>query len=291
MSFQRKLIFVTAIWLIAFTPALVAQQHDTIPTGKPGWYTGFTAGIGQSAVLPEGTSTIAKTVAENGNLRVGSADVGYYFSQYAGISSGLRFSSNSGNASLAAYANHFNTTDSEKEPYERRITGGNIKEKQTIAMLEIPLLLHLRVPLGARMGMFLQTGINLAFPVVKKYESTGTFTYKGYYPSYNVILENLPDYGFPTNAAVSTKSSPELKPLVMSGAIAAGFDFKIQPKIRLSLAVSYDKSLSTISAATNPESFQLSPDATAINSLLGGSSQTLLQAFGVQCSIHYFLHP
>ena len=291
MTFQLKLIFVTAIWLIARSPALVAQQHDSIPTGKAGWYTGFTAGFGQSAIIPEGTSTIAKTVADKGNLILGSVDVGYYFSQYAGLSSGFRFASNSGNASLAAYANHFNTTDSEKEPYERRITGANIKEKQTIAMVEIPLLLHLRVPLGSRMGMFLQSGINLAFPVVRKYESTGTFTYKGYYPSYNVILENLPDYGFPTNAAVSTNSSPELKPLVLSGAIAAGFDFKIQPKMRLSLAVSYDKSLSTISTATNPSSFQLSPDADSINSLLGGSSQTLIQAFGVQCSIHYFLHP
>ena len=45
-------------------------------------------------------------------------------------------------------------------------------------------------------GFMIQGGVNMAIISKNSYTSTGTFTYKGYYPAYNVLLENLPNYAF-----------------------------------------------------------------------------------------------
>ena len=289
-SFQLRRLLLAASFLLYCTSALFSQESDSIPTNKPGLFAGFSIGAGQSAILTEGVSSVSKMITAKRSSWTGTMEIGYFFSDYFGLSSGINFSFYSGQAELASYANKFTTTDSENESYERRVTGNTISENQNIGLLGIPFSLQLRIPLSKKLGIFMQTGINLSMPLVKKYQSNGTFTYKGYYPSYNVLLENLPAYGFPTNASVTTNGKLELKQLCLNGNAAAGFDFKIQPKVHLVLAAFYDKSLSTISASTNTESFQLSQDKDLINSLMGGSNQTMLQSMGVKLSLRYFLH-
>lgn len=285
----RRLLLASS-FVLCCLPALFSQEKDSIPNRKTGLFTGISLGAGQSEVLTEGVSSVSKMSSAKRNSWSGTLEIGYYFTDYFGISSGINFSSYSGQAALASYSNKFTTTDSEKESYERRITGNTISENQNVGLLGIPISLHIRIPLGNKLGIFLQTGVNISTPIVKKYQSNGSFTYKGYYPSYNVVLENLPDYGFPTNATVTTNGALELKPLCLNGTASAGFDFKIQPKMHLVVAAYYDKSLSTLSSASKPESFQLSLDKDLINSLMDSGNQTMLQSMGVKICLRYFLH-
>jgi len=290
IKISNGLQILTAAMLIFLLHAeAFSQVSDSLKVKKPGLFVGLSLGAGQSQIVNSASASVSGLNSIGKNSLMGNLEVGYYFSDYLGLSSGIGYSYFTGQTSLNAYQSKFNTTDSENETYERRVSGTKITEDQKIGFLSIPILLNLRIPFNKKMGMFLQTGVDLDVPVQKTYHSSGTFTYKGYYPAYNVLLENLPAYGFPTNAAISTDGSLQLKPFCLDATASAGFDFQVQRRVKLAFAACYIRSLTNISAFPAPDSFQLSSDISQINSLMGGSSQAAVQSLGLKITLRYFL--
>ncbi len=281
-------IILTALLLTGSQYESYSQEADSSVV-KPGLFVGLSLGPSQTSISNEGTLSVENLVSDSQNSFGGSLEIGYFFSKSVGVSSGLGFTSCKSQLTLGLYQNSFNTTDSENEAYERRVFGTDIKEVQKIGFLSIPVCLDIRLPLSKKMGFIIQTGLNLAIPITKKYTSSGTFTYKGYYPAYNVLLENLPAYGFPSNVNGVTNGTLEIKSLNVNALVSAGFDFSIQKNIQIGVAACYSKSLSNISAFSSPDKFQLSPDANQINSLMGGSNKASFQSLGVNVRLRYFL--
>ena len=280
---------ILAAFLLTGTQYECYSQEADSTVVKPGLFVGLSFGPSQTSISNEGTLSVANLVSGSQNSFGGSLEIGYFFSESIGISSGLGFTSYKSQLTLGTYQNNFNTVDSENEAYERRVSGTGIKEVQNVGFLSLPVCLDIRLPLGKKMGFYLQPGINLAIPITKKYTSSGTFTYKGYYPAYNVLLENLPAYGFPSNVNSITNGTLEIKSININALISAGFDFSIQKNIQIGVGVSYSKSLSSISDYASPDKFQLSSDANQINSLMGGSSKATVQSLGVNVRLRYFL--
>ncbi len=287
-SATLKQLLLASLLLLFSCQKTFSQESDSTRVKPPGLFVGISGGPDQSQILNTGMLTIGKSVSNQANGMTGSLEAGYFFSKWFGLSTGIGYTSFKGQLTLASYQNKFNTTDSENETYERQVTGTAITENQNIGMVSIPLNLNVRLPLGNKLGFFVQGGLEAAIPVQKSYQSSGTFTFKGYYPSYNVLLQNLPAYGFPSNAAIATNGSLKLNSLCLSATGTAGFDLFIQEKMQLAIAATYGQSLSSISAYKQPEKFQLSSDITQINSLMGGSSQATIQAMGVKISLRYF---
>jgi len=291
---KLRIIYTKQILLTAFL--ILSSQNDSfsqetdISTGKqPGLFVGLSLGPSQSQIINEGTLSVSELLSSKKNSFFGSVEIGYFFSKYFGLSSGIGFNSYSTQLTLDAYQNNFNTIDSENESYERRVSGSDIKEVQKVDFLSIPFCINLRLPFNETIGFFLQTGVNMAVPISKNYLSSGTFTYKGYYPAYNVLLENLPAYGFPSNISSESDGKLELKPLSFNAIVSAGFDFFVQEKIQIAVAACYDKSLSNISEYSSPDKFQLSSDADQINSLMGGCSRAIAQSMGLKIIFRYYL--
>jgi len=171
-----------------------------------------------------------------------------------------------------------------------RVTGRGINELQTVDVLSIPLCVNLKVPFSKKVGMYFKGGISMAFPMNQKYTSTGTFTYKGFYPAYNDLLENLPAYGFPTDKSVTEAGQLKLKTLGVSPIISAGFDYAIQKKMQIGVGFSFiSNSLGINESTTTIDKFQLSPDAEHVNSFSGGSSKISASSMGVEISFKYSL--
>jgi len=291
---KLRIIYFRQILIIAFI--IICYQHEVfsqetdISTGKqPRMFVGISLGPSQSQIINEGTLSVLKLHSSKENSFFGTVEFGYFFSKYIGLSSGIGFISYKTHLTLDTYQNKFNTTDSENESYERRVSGSGIKEVQNIDFLSVPFCINLRLPFNESIGFFLQTGVNMAVPIIRDYNSSGTFTYKGYYPAYNVLLENLPAYGFPSNKSIDTNGELELKPFGFNVTASAGFDFFIQKKIQIAVAVCYDKSLSNISEYSAPDKFQLSSDANQINSFMGGSSKATAQSMGLKIIFRYYL--
>lgn len=268
---------------------LQEQLVDGNITKQQGLFVGFSMASFQSQISQEGILSVSglKNIGKPGIS--GTAEIGYSFSDHFAISSGMSFVSLHSQVTLNAYQNKFNTTDSENEAYERQVAGTNITEDQKIGSLGIPLNLNFRIPLGKKLGFSMRAGIDMAIPVIKNYHTSGTFSYKGYYPKYNVLFENLPAFGFPEKSSISADGKLELKPVCVDGSLSAGLDFRINKRVQAVIAYSYTLSLTDIQSYGSPEKFQLSSDINQINSMMGGSSKVNFKSTGVLFTLRYFL--
>lgn len=289
-----KIIYIRQILLLALVVLLAGNEIYSQGTNisrseKPGLFVGLNLIPAQSQITNEVSISGSNLISTKKNSFSGSLEIGYFFSNYLGLSSGIGLSSFKTQLNLDSYQNIFPATDSEDEAYERRVTGSNIKEIQDVSALSIPLCINFRFPFNEKTGMFLLTGINMSVPLGKNYQSTGTFTYKGYYIVDNVLLENLPDFGFPSNLNSSTDGKLELKSIGFNAILSAGIDYFIQKKIQILVGASYNKSLSNISQYSSPDKFQLSSDANQINSLMGGSTKASASSVGLRIGFRYYL--
>jgi hypothetical protein len=282
-------ILLTAILIICYQHEVFSQGTDISSGKQQSLYIGINLGPSRTLILNEGIQKIKDLSYVKKNSFFGSLEVGYFFSKNFGISSGVGFNSFQTQLALNPYENNYNTTDSENEAYNRRVSGQDITELQKVAFLNIPICINLQLPFGYKFGFFLQPGINLSIPVSKKYSSSGTFTFTGYYPAYNVLLQDLPAYSFSTNVKSNSEGDLELKSFTTDLLASAGFFFFLQQKIQVAIGVTYDKSLSSISNYSTPENFQLSSDVDEINSMMGGSSKVSAQSMGLKIVFRYYL--
>lgn len=290
-----KRMLVVLLLMSAFQVEIYAQgqgqdlQVDSVKTKQHGLFIGLSLSPYQSQISQVGMLSVSGLIATAKPAISGTIEIGYSLSDHFGISSGITFLSFNSQVTLKAYQNKFNTVDTENEAYERQVFGTNITEDQNIAFLGIPVTLNFRMPLGRKVGFTIRSGIDMAVPVIKNYHSSGTFTYKGYYPRYNVLLENLPAYGFPDKASISAGGQLELHPIYFDASVSAGMDFFLRKNMQAIIAFSYSKSLSGLQSYSSPEKFQLSSDINQINSMMGGSNKTNIQSVGVMFTLRYYL--
>jgi hypothetical protein len=284
----RQIILVTLI-LFWFQHDVLSQEADTSAIKKTGMFIGFSVGPSQSQIVTTGINSVSKLLSSQKYSFSGSVDFGYFLSKYFGLSTGIGYSSYSTLLTLDAYQNAGPAVDSENEAFEMRVTGSGIKEDQKVGFLTVPFSLILHVPLSKSLGFFVQPGINLAIPISKTFQNSGIFTYKGYYSSYNILLEDLPAYGFPTNLSSESSGDMELKSPNFNAIVSAGFDFLIKSKFQVGIAGFYNRSLVNVSGYASPEKFQLTTVAGDLNSLMGGSNKTTAQSMGISIVFRYFL--
>ena len=288
-KYFRQILLIILL-IISYQNGLFAQEAASVTGEKPGLFVGLSFGPAQSQIINTATSSVTGLLSGKKSSFFGTAEIGYFFSKYFGLSSGIGFSSYGSLVTLGTYEDKVNATDSENETYELRVTASGIKDEQKVGFLNIPMHLNLRLPFSNTIGFFLQPGVNLAIPLSKSYQSSGIFTYKGFYPAYNVVLENLPAYGFPTDLSSKTNGDLELNPLNFNVAVSAGLDFFIQKKFLIAIGANFDRSLTSISKYSSADDFHLSTEVDKINSLMGGSSKTIAQSIGVKISLRYFLN-
>jgi hypothetical protein len=286
---QIRILLLPLIIILCFQSEIFSQGTSSSKGEKPGIFAGISMGLSQSDIVNTGISSVSELVTEKKGSFMGFVDIGYFLSEKIGISSGIGLITYTSQQTLGSYQNKLNATDSDAELYERRITGSGITETQKIGTLSVPICIIGRFPVNEKIGLFVQPGLCMSIPISKDFNSNGTFTYKGYYSEYNVVFENLPAFGFPSNLNSSAEGDLELKPMIINFTVNAGVDYYLQKKIQLAFAVSYIKSLSGISDYSSPEKFQLSTDADEINSLMAGSTKATIQSIGIKVSLRYYL--
>lgn len=286
MNIKLLPVIILLLWFLQ-TDCL-SQGTDMGLDRKPGFFAGFSVGSLKSEIVNSGNSDTKQGEATGGIS--GSLDAGYYFSKYFGLKTGIGFSSYETELTLDSYANNLTMKDSENETYELRVTASDISESQKISVLKIPLDIVMNIPLSPGISIFVEPGLNIVIPANKSFSSSGIFTYKGYYPEYNVLLENLPTHGFLNNSTIKTEDELEIKNLWTDAKICAGIDVAINRKFHLAAAYCYSKSISDISAYESPEEFQLSSLSGQVNSLMGGSDKVSTKAMGFNVSLRYFIN-
>jgi hypothetical protein len=253
------------------------------------FYLGFNVSPVQTSIFNENFKSTTALLSKSGNSINPSLEIGYFFSRIAGISIGAEYSSYSAKLVVDSTSIIFQDVDSEDENFEMRIQGKSLTENQKISVITIPVCLNLRFKAGAKMGFYLKAGVSLSIPVEKSYNGSGIFSYSGYYSEYPVLLQDLPEYGFPINQ--NTKSSGELQLQSFHTDVTAsgGITLSLNNKITMLLGANFSKSLGNISAYKPDPEFRLTSKADDLNSIMAGSSGAGLQSVGLNIGFRYYL--
>lgn len=120
-----------------------------------------------------------------------------------------------------------NAVDNENEGFEFRVQQKDYTETQEIYTLDIPLMLQWQTTGKSKTAFYARAGGKLSLPVKRSFDATAAeITNTGYYPSYNVELANLPQYGFGTKQNWTYAGEFDLKASIALAA-EAGAKFRI----------------------------------------------------------------
>ena len=197
---KRTFTTITVICLIWSSNILQAQtEYEQAKPDIPKPY--FVHEL--SAYVAGGVSNIGYKLADGS--RSGGAGFGaginyaYNLSYNFAIVSGLGFTTYSGKLTLDEYSESYSSIDDRGDPFTLTYSfNSEYSEKQSVALLSIPVMARYSMPLGtAPMKFFASGGIKLAVPLVAKATITsGTVSTTGYYEYEARTYDDLPEHGF-----------------------------------------------------------------------------------------------
>ncbi|MCH8903498.1 MAG: hypothetical protein IIA45_06255 [Bacteroidetes bacterium] len=199
-----------------------------------------------------------------------------------GFGAGFGFSIFKNSIYLSSYENSFSDIDKDGDNFEKRISIDNINELNSLTYIDIPVSLKLKYPLTSRISVFLDLGTKFSFLQSYEYRITGSATYEGYYPDFNVVLSNIAEYGFYTDKAFSAKSNDLIqKQNNVSAFGTLGVSIPLGSHTTFNIAAHFVNGFSDISDISSTD-YQLSRNVGEYNSLLfGSSSRVALQSYGL----------
>lgn len=216
-------------------------------------------------------------------------DAGYYFTNHFGASLGLGVTTAAPCMTMTSFTDQYDAKDSEMESYERRIIGNGISEEQKISFLNIPLQLNLKGSLGRSVGFYIQSGFSISLLLKKSYNSTGTFTYTGFYPEYNVLIKDVAYEGFQSNVKNDVTGTLELKSVNPQFIASSGLQFLLQRKLQFSIGINYNKMLVNPSDYDSVNTFHLSDYPDKMQSMTEGADDISFRSFGLKLAFRYYL--
>jgi hypothetical protein len=287
----RQIIFISIMLIFTGLDGF-SQGTDLRSRRKQSFYFGFNICPTKTSIINGGTSTISALSSTKKNSLSGNIEVGYFFSGFFGLATGIGYSAYTSNISLGVYNNSYDTVDSDtpRENYTRNISGRNIMEIQKISMLNVPLLINFRIPINEVFGFYSQTGVNLSIPIKSNYSSSGVFTYEGYYPSYNLNITGIPYEGFEKDYNNSAQGGLKIKSFNTEFITSAGASFTLLKKMQISIGVLYTKMLSDISDYASTDKFRLSSVPGQMKSTMEGSPKVTASSMGVRLGIRFYIY-
>ena len=142
-----------------------------------------------------------------------SAGLGYtwFFVPGTGLQTGVQLTRLGSIASLTgSYVWQDLLTDASGDQYEHRMTFADWYEQQETYLLEIPLgfTLHHYGRNNPRAGVYAALGAKLQIPLFADYRHhSGSVTHSGYYPYWDLTLQDLPDRFIPEQTDVPQQGS------------------------------------------------------------------------------------
>jgi hypothetical protein len=286
-----RIIALTMLLLTVLNKVVVSQGTDSRMkyAKEEKLYAGIMINPEKTGISNKDFSASSQLENKNGISLNLALEGGYFFSKIAGISIGAGIGSYSTELSLDSCSFRFQTSDSENETYEMRIAGKSIVEKQKISFLSIPVCFILRYPVGKKLGIYVKAGMSFDIPIVKTYDESGTFTYDGYYAQYPILLQDLPDFGFPSNLNTSASGNLEIKSFSQTLIASAGATYSLNDTFQFILGLHFNKSLGNISAYNMGTSYHLTSNANELNSIMGGTSGAGVYGFGMSLGLRFYI--
>lgn len=185
----------------------------------------------------------------------------------------------------------FSSTDSENTPYIRNVYGSQISEKTTLIFLNVPVKFFYSYPVKQNISLVATLGPEVSIPVKTEVTGTGLFTYTGRYPGLdNVVLKDIPPYGFNSNVPVAVKQRLRPNKIIICVSASAGLNISFSRKVAFHTSISFKRSMTSMLPKTSRNNYHLSDDAGSFRSMTGldkGIINNFMINAGIQKIIMY----
>lgn len=130
--------------------------------------------------------------------------------------------------------------------FEYRVTPKEYKETQHFLSFAIPIMLQYRTPLSNKAAVYLAIGGKFLIPSkLKTTASAEELALSGYYPDFNLELDNLPSHGYGTLTNWKEDTNVTLKASVLLS-MEGGLTFKLKEGMQLYTGIYADYGLSDL---------------------------------------------
>lgn len=143
----------------------------------------------------------------------------YFFNDAIGIGTGFEISFHKSTSTFENLSESYMANDG-TDDFEFRATIPNYDETQSAVFINIPIMLQLQYPLFDDDHLaYFAIGGKIGIPTQESYKITSTsFTTSGYYPEYNLLLEEPKSQGFGTFTIPQQKGDFKFKTALMVSA-------------------------------------------------------------------------
>ena len=166
------------------------------------------------------------------------------------VEAGLGFRNFKMSASLAEWSTVVSGDDNDGDPFKAHYNFNNLEEKLGLTYLDIPVRLCVSQPLKDRVTVYAKAGFTPSLKLSSNFKGSGTYSLEGYYPQWDVTLQNVEVLGFGEELDCYTDMEPEVKSFVLWGNLAFGayVPFKDTP-VELNAGVKFDFPLTSFGAS------------------------------------------
>lgn len=160
---------------------------------------------------------------------------GYRFNPYIGLGIGAELSRYGGGAELSGTLRWDGVQDTHGETYNHRTIVHRLRDVQEVTYVEVPLALHLFVPMGKAELQF-QLGAKYGLPLWERNTWEGDITHEGDYPQWNMTLYDVAGHGFYREKNMQGEGALKTKGEVVAFA-KVGFSTELSRKVRFFMNV------------------------------------------------------
>ncbi len=145
-------------------------------------------------------------------------------------------------------------TDIDNDRYNAICSYKDVKENVSLLYLDIPIVLSIGQPRVHRIGAYCKIGITASINLQNKFKGEGKYNISGYYPEWDVVIHDVDELNFRSDASCYEDADYKVNKLVLWGNLAGGVYLPLS-KIKegkdaryiLKLGARCDYSLNTIS--------------------------------------------
>ena len=212
----------------------------------------------------------------------GGLDFTYQFMPGLSIKTGIHYSNYKTNNVISNYDYRSSelTTDNDNDTYYKDVSA-NLKEVNQISSIEIPLQVKYTFLPSSKMKFYVFGGISMSYSMSAKYIVSGNATLRGYYSDYNVLLEDIPDYGFETNTYDNLEGDWLINQLNFFGNLGFGVSFKTGYKSSLNIGP-------VVNISLNDLKYQEAKYKDDFYNSFGDPGKTSVMSFGLSISFMMF---
>ena len=135
--------------------------------------------------------------------------------------------------------------------YQAIYSYSDLQEKLSLTYIDIPIRVSIGCPVTNQVTVYAKIGVTPSINIGSNYETTGSYSVRGYYPKWGVLLENIAELGFANDLAYGEAGSePSINKFVLWGNLDLGAHMPIgRTPIQVNAGVKLDYSLMSIGTA------------------------------------------